>query len=60
VEPPAVLELLAAMETGQITAAQARAAFAPFFDRLEEYDQADGSIRLQLRRLLSRVFWPDW
>ncbi len=39
VELPAVLELLAAVETGQITAAQAQAAFAPFLDRLEEYDR---------------------
>ncbi|WP_331739738.1 hypothetical protein OG590_38935 (plasmid) [Streptomyces goshikiensis] len=39
VELPAVLELLAAIEAGQITAAQARAAFAPFLDRLEAYDR---------------------
>ncbi|MEU7297972.1 hypothetical protein AB0A76_33070 [Streptomyces exfoliatus] len=39
VELPAVLELLAAIDTGQITAAQAREAFAPFLDRLEEYDR---------------------
>ncbi|ALO98736.1 hypothetical protein SHL15_7743 [Streptomyces hygroscopicus subsp. limoneus] len=39
VELPAVVELLAAVETGQITAAQAQAAFAPFLDRLEEYDR---------------------
>lgn len=39
VELPAVLELLAAIETGQITAAQAQEAFAPFLHRLEEYDR---------------------
>ncbi|PLW71452.1 hypothetical protein C0036_17770 [Streptomyces sp. DJ] len=39
VELPAVLELLTAMETGQITVAQAQAAFDPFLDRLEEYDR---------------------
>ncbi|TXJ83306.1 hypothetical protein E2C11_07490 [Streptomyces lavendulae] len=39
VELPAVLELLSAIETGQITAAQARTALAPFRDRLEEYDR---------------------
>lgn len=39
VELPAVLELLTAMETGQITVAQAQTAFIPFLDRLEEYDQ---------------------
>ncbi|MFF3326496.1 hypothetical protein [Streptomyces sp. NPDC002889] len=39
VELPAVLELLAAIETGQITAAQAQTAFTPFLDRLQEYDR---------------------
>ncbi|MFD3567391.1 hypothetical protein [Streptomyces sp. NPDC058667] len=39
VELPAVLELLAAVETGRITATQAQAAFAPFLARLEEFDQ---------------------
>ncbi|MFE6462425.1 hypothetical protein ACFVP0_33905 [Streptomyces cinereoruber] len=39
VELPAVLKLLAAVDAGQITAAQARAAFTPFLDRLEEFDQ---------------------
>ncbi|MFM9543999.1 hypothetical protein [Streptomyces turgidiscabies] len=39
VELPAVLELLTAIETGQITPAQAKTAFAPFLDRLAEYDQ---------------------
>lgn len=39
VELPAVLELLAAIETSQITAAQAQDAFAPFLDRLAEYDR---------------------
>lgn len=39
VELPAVLELIAAVETGQITAAQAQAAFAPFLKRLKEYDR---------------------
>ncbi|MFE0773336.1 hypothetical protein [Streptomyces sp. NPDC058861] len=39
VELPAVLELFTSVEAGQITAAQAQAAFAPFLDRLEEFDQ---------------------
>lgn len=39
VELPAVLELLAAIETGQITAVQAQAAFRPFLVRLEGYDR---------------------
>ncbi|MFD7865988.1 hypothetical protein [Streptomyces sp. NPDC059783] len=39
VELPAVLELLAAVESGQITAAQAQAALTPFLDQLEEYDR---------------------
>ncbi|MFF1405091.1 hypothetical protein [Streptomyces sp. NPDC058294] len=39
VELPAVLELLTAIETGQITAAQAQDALAPFLDRLDEYDR---------------------
>lgn len=39
VELPAVLELLAAIETGLITAAQAQTAFTPFLDRLEQYDR---------------------
>ncbi|MGW6202276.1 hypothetical protein ACWF9B_01285 [Streptomyces sp. NPDC055089] len=39
VELPAVLELLAAVESGQITAAQAQAALSPFLDQLEEYDR---------------------
>lgn len=38
VELPAVLELLAAIETGQITAAQAQEALAPFLDQLAQYD----------------------
>ncbi|MFJ6523627.1 hypothetical protein ACIQJ4_35890 [Streptomyces filamentosus] len=39
VELPAVLELLTAIETGQITVAQAQAALVPFLDQLEEYDR---------------------
>ncbi|QEV21952.1 hypothetical protein [Streptomyces alboniger] len=39
VELPAVLALLAAVETGEITAAQAQATFTPFLVRLEEYDR---------------------
>ncbi|MEW1699439.1 MULTISPECIES: hypothetical protein [unclassified Streptomyces] len=39
VELPAVLELLTAVETGQVTAAQARAAFTPFLDQLKEFNQ---------------------
>ncbi|MFJ9188491.1 hypothetical protein ACIRQO_36245 [Streptomyces anulatus] len=37
VELPAVLELLAAVNAGQITAAQAQGALAPFLDRLDEH-----------------------
>jgi hypothetical protein len=39
VELPAVLELLTAIKTRQIAAAQAQDAFVPFLDRLEEYDR---------------------
>ncbi|MFI8769485.1 hypothetical protein ACIGN6_31900 [Streptomyces sp. NPDC053792] len=39
VELPVVLELLAAIADGQITAAQAQTAFAPFLARLEEFDR---------------------
>ncbi|HBF82488.1 MAG TPA: hypothetical protein DD420_21925 [Streptomyces sp.] len=39
VELPAVLELLGAIATGQITASQAQAALTPFLNRLEEYDR---------------------
>lgn len=39
VELPAVLELLAAVEKGLITAAQAQAAFTPFLARLEQYER---------------------
>ncbi|AJF70423.1 hypothetical protein [Streptomyces vietnamensis] len=39
VELPAVLEILAAITVGQITAAQAQTAFAPFLARLEEFDR---------------------
>lgn len=39
VELPAVLELLAALNAGRITAAQAQGALAPFLDRIEEYDR---------------------
>ncbi|MGK5628138.1 hypothetical protein [Streptomyces sp. URMC 123] len=34
-----MLELLAAIETGQITAAQAQTAFIPFLARLDEYER---------------------
>ncbi|WP_345984268.1 hypothetical protein [Streptomyces sp. DSS69] len=39
VELPAVLELLAAVEAGHVTAAQARAAFALFLPHIEECDR---------------------
>ncbi|WP_435192388.1 hypothetical protein [Streptomyces sp. bgisy126] len=39
VELPAVLELLGAVGAGRITAAQAREAFTPLLDRLEEFDR---------------------
>ncbi|MFI6690071.1 hypothetical protein [Streptomyces sp. NPDC050485] len=39
VELPAVLELLTAIQTGQITAAEATSAFVPFLARLDEFDR---------------------
>ncbi|MFE6713975.1 hypothetical protein [Streptomyces sp. NPDC057695] len=39
VELPAVLEILAAIAAGHITAAQAQTAFAPLLARLEEFDR---------------------